>query len=53
MRSTCVPDVQQGQKRMLDALKLDLLMIVSCYMVSGTQTWDSLKSNKCSQLLSP
>lgn len=53
MHSTCVPGVQQGQRRMLDALKLDLLMVVSRYVVSGTQTWDSLKSNKCSQLLSP
>lgn len=53
MRTMCVPGVQQGQKRMLDALKLDLLMVFSHHVVAGTQTWDPLKSNKYSQLLSP
>lgn len=52
MLTTHAPHVQQGQKRMVDSLELGLLMVVSHHVGVGTQTWNPVKNNKCTQLLS-
>ena len=44
----CMPGVLRDQKRELNHLKLELQMVVSCYVDAGNQTWVFCKSSKCS-----
>ena len=42
----CMPAAHEGQKRVLDALELELQMLMSCCV--GARTWVPWKSSWCS-----
>jgi hypothetical protein len=51
MCTISVPGAQRGQKKVSDALELELQVVVSYYVDSGNQTWVFCKDKRCFSLL--
>lgn len=52
MGTICVPGALGGQKRVLDALELELPVVGSHHVGVGNCTWILKESRQCSQSLS-